>query len=169
MTSLSQQLQVIQNDRLGLSRVTPSYLYSPREASKLRLEDVFSLASNAFRSLLAKEPRLSKIQESLISDASQRCDRTVLTAQENEKLNGAIEHACRLLGPFVLDRDCAHFLEWLVRRFRLVCEFCVTTGPKCVAECKSITSRRSWPSSCPSTRRRSSRRCCSCFTSSSFT
>ncbi|TPX45441.1 hypothetical protein SeMB42_g03998 [Synchytrium endobioticum] len=119
-SSLKQQLQQIQHEAKvitnhDLARHKSSYIAQP----DLDRDTLHALASDALRSLIAKDDRFQPYQFTLFSDAVKTLDRKLLTRQENELLNSSISGLLRLLSKHFLTEPAALVLEWLVRRFNI--------------------------------------------------
>lgn len=121
MSTLAQQLQGIQanNTQESDTRRRASYLFTPRQAATLSKEEIFGLGQNGFQALLQLEPRLDRFEDVFFSDRAKQTDRTLLSKDENEKLDASVAACLQLLGPNVLIRPCGQFLEWLIRQFRI--------------------------------------------------
>jgi len=133
MSSLAAQLA--QSASLNVALLTDrskrkpseSYLFTGREADQYDLDSIYALGTNAFLKLCSIDHRLKQFEHELFSDTARATDRTLLTKKENEKLNRSIGQLLGLLGPWMLDAPTARVIEWLVRRFRLVCIFLMRT------------------------------------------
>jgi U3 small nucleolar RNA-associated protein 10 len=55
-------------------------------------------------------------------------DRTLLSKDKNEELDGNLKGFLRLLGPWLMEGMVGKVLEWLVRRFRCVIELLISSG-----------------------------------------
>lgn len=95
-----------------------SYLFSGRDADQHDLDAIFALGTNAFLKLSSIEDRLAPFESELFSDSARDLDRTLLTKEDDEKLNDVLGEFLSLLGPWLLDAPAAKIIEWLVRRFR---------------------------------------------------
>lgn len=122
---LSQADQLKRNAAGGDQRVAqaksnyrPSYLYAPKQAASLSLEDIYGLGENGFVALCQITPALAKLGPVFFEEASKHTDRALLSKEENAKLNKSIDQCLSLLGPSVLVRPCGQVLEWLIRRYR---------------------------------------------------
>lgn len=122
MSSLASQLKSIQaantNDVNQLKH-RPSYLFTPRQAATITKDEIYGLGQNGFQALLQLEPRLDRFEDIFFSDRARQTDRTLLSKEENEKLDLSVGACLRLLGPHVLIRPCGQLLEWLIRQFRI--------------------------------------------------
>lgn len=123
--SLSSQLQALGAANINARQLAQnatkhrdSYLFSHRQAATLSNDDIFNLAQNGLAALLQLDPRLSNFEDDLFGDGSKQTDRTLLTKEENEKLDIVLSSCLRTLGPNVLVRPCGQVLEWLIRRYR---------------------------------------------------
>lgn len=124
MSSLASQLKdiaAINHDTLTASHTKrASYLYTPRQAASLSREDVWALADNAFLLLVSLDPRLTSFGDVFLSQRSKTSfDRNLSTEAENTALDGQIATLLKYLGPHLLIRPCAQFLEWLIRQYQI--------------------------------------------------
>ncbi|KAJ3515006.1 hypothetical protein NLJ89_g2035 [Agrocybe chaxingu] len=125
MPSLSAQLA--QNASLNASllvdrskrKPTVSYLFTGREADQHDLDAIHALGVNSLLHLASVSPGLEKYEEILFSERARETDRTLLTKENAEELDKAIEDFLLLLGPYLMEAPATRILEWLVRRFRI--------------------------------------------------
>ncbi|CAA7262090.1 unnamed protein product [Cyclocybe aegerita] len=125
MSSLAAQLA--QNASLNASllvdrskrKPTVSYLFTGREADQHDLDAIHALGINSLLHLASVRPGLKKYEEILFSERARETDRTMLTKENVEELNEAIEDFLLLLGPYLMEAPATKILEWLVRRFRI--------------------------------------------------
>jgi U3 small nucleolar RNA-associated protein 10 len=124
MSSLAAQLA--QNASLNSSllvdrsrrRSTESYLFTGKDADQHDLEAIHALGVNSLLHLASVIPALEKYEGILFSDRAKETDRTLLSLEAVEELDGAIEDFLWLLGPYLMEAPTGKIIEWLVRRFR---------------------------------------------------
>ena len=127
MSSLAAQLA--QNSSLNSSRLvdrsrrkpTASYLFTGKEADQHDLETIHALGVNSLLHLTSVVPALGKYEDILFSERAKEMDRTLMSSEAVEELDGAIEEFLWLLGPYLMEAPTGKIIEWLVRRFR--CDF----------------------------------------------
>lgn len=122
-STLQQQLArigTLDADRLSAAsaKARASYLFPPRQAASLSNNDIHSLAYNGFLSLLGEDARLERFETPLFGEKAKSSDRTLLTKDENDKLDRTLGAVMRMLGKSVLVKNSGKVLEWLIRRFR---------------------------------------------------
>lgn len=122
-SSLASQLANIgplDRDRLqaATSKFRPSFLFPPRQAASLSNEDIHSLAYNGYLALLAQDSRFERFENPIFGEKAKVTDRTILTKDENAKLDEALDSLLRLLASRFLLKSTGKVLEWLIRRFR---------------------------------------------------
>lgn len=122
-SSLATQLAnigTLDRDRLqaSTSKFRPSFLFPPRQAASLSNEDIHSLAYNGYLALLAQDSRFERFENTIFGEKAKVTDRTILTKDENVKLDEALNGLLRLLASRFLLKSTGKVLEWLIRRFR---------------------------------------------------
>lgn len=96
----------------------PSFIFTARHAATLTIEDLHSLASNAWDQLSSIDIFFEKFQNKILGPEAKRTDRGNLTKEENDKLDRVLEKVLRALGRHIMTKPAGVVLEWLVRRFR---------------------------------------------------
>ncbi|KAK4052295.1 snoRNA-binding rRNA-processing protein utp10 [Microbotryomycetes sp. JL221] len=127
MTSLASQLAQRQQQTLDGARLSsqkalkhpPSFIYTPRFAASVSLDDLHQTASNAWDQLQAIDSLFERYHHKVLGEEAKRTDRSSLTQQENDKLGAVLDSVLRLLAKHMLLKPAAQVLEWLVRRFRV--------------------------------------------------
>ncbi|WVQ74325.1 U3 small nucleolar RNA-associated protein 10 [Cryptococcus sp. DSM 104548] len=125
MSSLARQLQGIASldaDRITSAYGAPSgksYLFPPDVASGHDIDSIFALAQSGFDELLELDPEMEQYEKELFSEGAKRTDRLMLSTEENEVLDEALEGCLRRLGRWIGVMAAGKCLEWLVRRFRV--------------------------------------------------
>ncbi|KAF8889071.1 hypothetical protein BD779DRAFT_1714897 [Infundibulicybe gibba] len=125
MTSLATQLA--QSASLNRSllvdrsrrKAGESYLFTGKEADIHDLESIYALGVNGLLQLSTLNPSLRQYHQPLFSDQAKTTDRTLISVDENNELNKAIEGFLFMLGPYLMEAPTGKVLEWLVRRFRI--------------------------------------------------
>ncbi|TYJ57970.1 U3 small nucleolar RNA-associated protein 10 [Cryptococcus floricola] len=125
MSSLARQLQGIASldaDRITSAYGAPSgksYLFPPDVASGHDIDSIFALAQSGFDELLEIDPEMEQYERDLFSEGAKRTDRLMLSKEENDVLDEALEGCLRRLGRWIGVMAAGKCLEWLVRRFRV--------------------------------------------------
>lgn len=126
-TSLATQLARLGANSLDATRLAaptaksrPSFLFPSRQAAALSNTDIYSLGHNGFLALLEQDARLQKYESPLFGEQAKRTDRTLLTKEENEELDGILAGIMRVLASRFMFKNVGRVLEWLIRRFRCV-------------------------------------------------
>ena len=115
-TSLNAALLVDRSRR----KPTASYLFTGKDADQHDLEAIHALGVNSLLHLISVIPALEKYEDILFSERAKETDRTLLSSEAIEKLDGAIEEFLWLLSPYLMEAPTGKIIEWLVRRFRCV-------------------------------------------------
>ena len=126
MSSLAAQLA--QNPSLNAAllvdrsrrKPTASYLFTGKDADQHDLEAIHALGVNSLLHLTSVIPALAKYEDILFSERAKETDRTLLSSEAIEELDGAIEEFLWLLSPYLMEAPAGKIIEWLVRRFRCV-------------------------------------------------
>lgn len=123
-SSLAAQLAnigTLDRDRLqaSTSKFRPSFLFPPRQAASLSNEEIHDLAYNGFLALLAQDNRFDRFDGPIFGEKAKVTDRTIVTKEENKKLDDILNALIRLLASKFLLKSAGKVLEWLIRRFRL--------------------------------------------------
>ncbi|GAA97249.1 uncharacterized protein L969DRAFT_91903 [Mixia osmundae IAM 14324] len=124
-SQLAGQLQALQARSLDATRLstkaksTPSYLFRPRDAAALSLEEVHQLGHNGFLALLKLARRLEEYEEALFGENAKRTDRALLTADQNKQLDKTLQAVLRVISPLLMLKPSGYLIEWLIRRFRV--------------------------------------------------
>ncbi|KAE8226414.1 hypothetical protein CF319_g1002 [Tilletia indica] len=110
---------------------TSSYLFPPKTAAAQDLNTVHALARTGLEELAAhdrwfessnewaSEDRVTSGRELLFGESSKARDRSVLTKEENARIDDALALFLARVAHVVTGRSAAKCLEWLVRRFRI--------------------------------------------------
>lgn len=127
-TSLAAQLQArktVDQGRLQSAKTLknpPSFIYTPRHASSVTNADLHALAANAWDQLAAIDPFFGAHFKEILGEQAKTLDRTGLTKEENDRVGKTVDRVLRALGKHMLLKPAGIVLEWLIRRFRSVCE-----------------------------------------------
>lgn len=126
-SSLASQLKGIRS--LNASRLASasslnahaSYLFPAQTAARQDLDTVFALGETGWAELCSQDASLEKWRDGafLFGPESKAKDRTMLTRQENSKLDAVIEEFFDRIGAVLLSKSTGKCLEWLVRRYRI--------------------------------------------------
>lgn len=124
-SSLAAQLAdigTLDRERLqaATSKFRPSFLFPPRQAASLSNEEIHTLAYNGYLALLAQDNRFERFENPIFGEKAKLTDRTILTKEENVKLDAVLNSLLRLLASRFLLKSAGKVLEWLIRRFRSV-------------------------------------------------
>ncbi|KAL3283044.1 hypothetical protein HHI36_006202 [Cryptolaemus montrouzieri] len=121
-TSLAEQLQRLarpQTTNLDRGKKRASLLFDPKEAAGLRKETVFEIGLNGLEELISKNKSFEQYTNTLFSLSSKEFERSVETAESNEKLDKHIRKFLLLLSPYFLLNCTYKALEWLIYRYSI--------------------------------------------------
>ncbi|XP_056631660.1 HEAT repeat-containing protein 1 homolog [Diorhabda sublineata] len=121
-TSLADQLQrlkVPETSVLIRDNKRPSLLFNPKEAATLSKETVYQIGLEGLEELIQKNEVFSQFKHTLFHETSKSFERSVQTAEINEKLNKSLRRMLLSMSPYFLF-NCSHkVLEWLICRFSI--------------------------------------------------
>lgn len=121
-TSLADQLQrlkVPETSVLLRDNKRPSLLFNPKEAAALSKETVYQIGLEGLEELIQKNEAFSQFQHTLFHETSKSFERSVQTAETNEKLNKALRQMLLTMSPYFLFNSSHKVLEWLIYRFSI--------------------------------------------------
>ncbi len=95
-----------------------SILFEPNIAANQDFETLYQLCIEGFEELCLIDRRFHIFTRSIFGEQSKREERSQMTAEQNEKLDGIINHFLYLVGARLLLKPALKTVEWLVRRFR---------------------------------------------------
>ena len=125
-TSLAKQLQKLSTPgqgtlKEGSARFKPSFLFDPKEAPDIDVEEIHALGCNGLEELVSLEPAFAHFSNSLFSDSCRAFERSVQSRDSLKEVDAQIGSFLRLLSPYFLLRPTHKCLEWLIRVFNVHC------------------------------------------------
>ncbi|XP_039261188.2 HEAT repeat-containing protein 1-like [Styela clava] len=125
MTSLSEQLRrlALPDAKLGEELTKrPSLLFDSHKAATLDREAFYALGVNGFEELCSIDQTLYvEFYDTLFSETSKNTERSILTKDDNKKLDSQIRNFLLRVMPYFLMRPAQKCLEWMIYRFRIHC------------------------------------------------
>lgn len=121
MTSLSRQLETLRTctaKQLTVERTNASLLFEKKEAAKLDRETVHKIGISGLNEL-RKLDSIFESSEELFDETNLNIQRTLLSKEENEVLNGKLNRLLLLLSPYMQHFACQQALELLVFRYQI--------------------------------------------------
>lgn len=119
-TSLAEQLQrlaVPQTSVFKRDKKRASLLFDPREAANLTKETVYQIGIDGLEELKNRNPVFQQFENTLFHITSKDFERSVASAEANQRLNKNIRKFILLLSPHFLLNCSYKALEWLVHRY----------------------------------------------------
>ncbi|KAK5645643.1 hypothetical protein RI129_004107 [Pyrocoelia pectoralis] len=119
-TSLAEQLQrlaVPQTTRLQQDKKRASLLFDPKEAASLNKETVYQIGIDGLEELKERNIVFAEFENTLFHITSKDFERSIETAQANQKLDKNIRRFLYLLSPHFMFNCSYKALEWLVYRY----------------------------------------------------
>lgn len=122
MSSLEQQLSRLRiressSRNLGVNKVA-SLVFESSEAACMDWNTIYQLASQAFSTLSETVPLLAQ-HHALLFQEHLKLDRGQLTPPANAALSASLEEVLLTLQPYLLQKECQHILEYLLRNFEV--------------------------------------------------
>ncbi|XP_072401765.1 HEAT repeat-containing protein 1 [Diabrotica undecimpunctata] len=121
-TSLAEQLQrlaVPQTSILTRDKKRPSLLFDQKEAATLSRETIYQIGLEGLEELVQKNETFAQFEHTLFHLTSKQFERSVQTAEANEKLNRSLKKFLLLSAPYFMLNSCHKTLEWLINRFSI--------------------------------------------------
>ena len=106
-----------------------SLIFEPSEAARQDFDTIYDICIDGYRELCQLEGRFLSFKKNIFSPHSKTQERTQLTRAQDGELNKVLERFLRLVGSKVQLQPAIRAIEWLIRRFRLVCP----AQPACLA------------------------------------
>ena len=100
-TQLASQLQKIRLDGADVADLS-SILFSPRDASRINLQSIYSMARNGIMELSRIDGRLSRFEDSLFGSKLLSTNRFQITSKENEEISELIRDYLYSVSPYLL-------------------------------------------------------------------
>ncbi|KAF2881660.1 hypothetical protein ILUMI_24517 [Ignelater luminosus] len=119
-TSLAEQLQrlaVPQTSVFKRDKKRASLLFDPKEAANLTKETVYQIGVDGLEELKNRNPVFQQFENTLFHITSKDFERSVESAESNQRLNKNIRKFLLLLSPHFLLNCSYKALEWLVHRY----------------------------------------------------
>ncbi|XP_023023708.2 HEAT repeat containing 1 homolog l(2)k09022 [Leptinotarsa decemlineata] len=121
-TSLAEQLQNLalpQTTAIKRDKKRASLLFDPKEAAGLKRETVYQIGLEGLEELIQKNEVFQQFHDSLFHLTAKDFERSIQTAEANEKLDKHIRKFLCLLSPYFL-LNCSHkALEWMINRYSI--------------------------------------------------
>jgi hypothetical protein len=130
MSALQRQLKTIEQQNARMGGPTSggqrlrhaSILFEEKDAARLDLDDIRSLALTGIRELQRVDDAFVQLEVELFPNDKflvEHFDRSLLTRPENDAIDDLLYRAMLVLTPF-LERPASHqLLEWLIRAYRI--------------------------------------------------
>jgi U3 small nucleolar RNA-associated protein 10 len=99
-------------------RATASILFSAADASEIDGQALLELARSSLQELVAFDQRLA-VFDSLFAQSSSSLDRTLLSADENARLDRSLNKFLRVLAPWFSSKAAHRIVEYLVRTYQV--------------------------------------------------
>lgn len=119
-TSLAEQLKRLalpQTTALKRDKKRPSLLFDPKEAANLSKETVYQIGIDGLEELRNRDPVFAQFENTLFHITSKEFERSVETAEANQRLDKNVRRFLYLLSPYFLFNCSYKALEWLVHRY----------------------------------------------------
>uniref|UniRef100_A0A1Y1MKS6 HEAT repeat-containing protein 1 n=1 Tax=Photinus pyralis TaxID=7054 RepID=A0A1Y1MKS6_PHOPY len=119
-TSLAEQLQrlaVPQTTRLQQDKKRASLLFDPKEAASLNKETAYQIGIDGLEELKERDIVFAEFENTIFHVTAKDFERSVETAQANQKLDKNIRRFLYLLSPHFMFNCSYKALEWLVYRY----------------------------------------------------
>lgn len=100
-----------------------SLLFEPRVAAAQDFDTIYQICYEGFQELCQLDSRFISFARNIFSEQSKQEDRTQMTAAQNLELDDVLEDFLGLVGARLLLKPAQKAVEWLVRRFKLVCNY----------------------------------------------
>lgn len=121
MTSLTKQLDGLRaKDNLAIrvdEKRQATVLFDPKEAGKIDIDQIQTLAAEGYHNLLQINPNLAAHQQLVFEN--KYIDRMKLTRAENESLSEKLKKLIRELSKQLLNTNCLKILEYLLRNYQV--------------------------------------------------
>lgn len=97
----------------------PSILFDPKEAADVDLDTLLGLALSGLEVLISTDERFRIYKNDLFSHKSRELDRELMTIEENNGINAAINSYLHLLSNYFQLSSALKTLEYLIRRYKI--------------------------------------------------
>ncbi|CEF69366.1 Armadillo-like helical domain and BP28, C-terminal domain and Armadillo-type fold domain and U3 small nucleolar RNA-associated protein 10 family-containing protein [Strongyloides ratti] len=122
MTSLARQLEQLKTpvtDALGAERQIVSFLFDRKQAGALDREKFYQIGLSGLKQLKEIDSDIDCYEPDLFSEDKINFQRSMLSAEENEKLNNSLEKMLFVLAPYFQHTACHQVLEWLIYKYQI--------------------------------------------------
>ncbi|PAV59942.1 hypothetical protein WR25_17399 [Diploscapter pachys] len=122
MTSLEKQLESLRTAtarQLTVERKHVSILFDQREAASHDRETIYKIGCTGLEHLRKIDSAVFDGPNRLFDESALNLNRSMLTKEENEQLDGEIGRFLFLVAPYLQHFACQQTLEWLIYRFQI--------------------------------------------------
>uniref|UniRef100_A0AC35U1Z8 HEAT repeat-containing protein 1 n=1 Tax=Rhabditophanes sp. KR3021 TaxID=114890 RepID=A0AC35U1Z8_9BILA len=122
MTSLARQLGQLKTavtSQLGAERATVSFLFDKKQAAALDRETIYQIGLTGLAELKKIDADIDAYEPDLFTEDKVNFQRSLLTADQNEKLNASLEKMLFCLAPYFQHTACQQVLEWLIFKYHI--------------------------------------------------
>ncbi|PAV72364.1 hypothetical protein WR25_17023 isoform B [Diploscapter pachys] len=122
MTSLEKQLESLRTAtarQLTVERKHVSILFDQREAASHDRETIYKIGCTGLEHLRKIDSAVFDGPNRLFDESALNLNRSMLTKEENEQLDGEICRFLFLVAPYLQHFACQQTLEWLIYRFQI--------------------------------------------------
>lgn len=122
LSELQKQVNLLKSKQLNVEPIhkgRPSLFLSPKEASGVDIEDIYSSAFSALQSLSQYDNRFIEYQTTLLHPSTLHLRRELKTAAENAELDQQLNSILNHLTLFAELHATHQILEYLIRRYRI--------------------------------------------------
>uniref|UniRef100_A0A0N5BZH6 HEAT repeat-containing protein 1 n=1 Tax=Strongyloides papillosus TaxID=174720 RepID=A0A0N5BZH6_STREA len=122
MTSLARQLEQLRTpvtDALGAERRIVSFLFDRKQAGALDREKFYQIGLSGLKQLKEIDPDIDCYEPDLFTEDKMNFQRSMLSAEENAKLNSSLEKMLFVLAPYFQHTACHQVLEWLIYKYQV--------------------------------------------------
>ena len=117
-TQLAAQLKSIRVQNADVVDFS-SILFSPKDASKLNIQSIYSLGRNGIMELIRIDDRFQRFDETLFGSRLLSSNRDNLTEVENKEIDAMVKDYLFSVAPYMLLKCVQKTLEYLIRRFSI--------------------------------------------------
>uniref|UniRef100_A0A0N4ZAI0 HEAT repeat-containing protein 1 n=1 Tax=Parastrongyloides trichosuri TaxID=131310 RepID=A0A0N4ZAI0_PARTI len=122
MTSLSRQLEQLKTpvtDALGAEKQVVSFLFDKKQAGALDREKFYQIGITGLLQLKEIDSDIDCYEPDLFTEDKINFQRSMLSKEENEKLNDSLERMLFCLAPYFQHTACHQVIEWLIYKYQI--------------------------------------------------
>uniref|UniRef100_A0A0M3HYB9 HEAT repeat-containing protein 1 n=1 Tax=Ascaris lumbricoides TaxID=6252 RepID=A0A0M3HYB9_ASCLU len=122
MTSLQRQLESLRTaatSQLGVERFAASLLFDKKQAASLSKEDALKIGQSGLAQLRKIDASICKDDADLFDETALNMERSLLSKEENEKLDAKIDRLLAQISPYLQHFAAQQVLEWLLFKFQI--------------------------------------------------